>query len=148
MPTYGLPETGEDSPMNPALAGLRKQIADLQNKRASIVDACEHHFIPKKGTLKKLGATHVSGVYNAGTIGEIDGRSEASFPLVCSKCGEEQHIPISDRCPVCAEVTKGDWGTKDEEGKYFGGNDFGYNGLWLISCTRCDFKAAGLRWDH
>ena len=57
-------------------------------------------------------------------------------------------MPISDRCPVCAEVTKGDWGTKDEEGKYFGGNDFGYNGLWLISCTRCDFKAAGLRWDH
>lgn len=148
MPTYGLLKAMEH-PVNHALKELKREIARLQGERDAIMNACDHHFIPEKDALTKLKQTKVFGVYHAESVGELSAVSDVIFSLVCTQCGSLKSISVSNRCPICAAETNGKWGSSDDLGRYFGeGRDFGYNGLWLISCTNCDFKAAGLRWDQ
>lgn len=152
MTTYGRPETARAHPPTPAFLALIRDITALEKKKALIIEACEHHLVPQKDALKKLLSTAVKGVYNAGTVGEINGKSNVYFTIHCTKCDIQEQVSLTDRCPVCAEVTKGEWrsgpGEKNELVTYFGHREFYYNDLWLISCTSCDFKAAGLRWDR
>lgn len=147
MPTYGL-STAKKHPVIRVLKKIEQKIAKLQNERDAIMSACDHHFIPEKDALEKLGPTKISGVYHARSVGEVSGMSEVIFLLVCTCCGLSEIASISERCPICAAKTRGEWESSDDLEKFFEGTDFDYNGLWLISCTHCDFKAAGLRWDQ
>lgn len=151
MPTYGSLETVKDFPLNPVLEENFRKMTTLLSEKAVIIKACEHHFIPEENALLGLRGTLVSGVYNAGQLNELDGTSsDVYFLLKCNKCCVTYPTPITKRCPICAEKTKGKWGDPDDLKKYFGDVDFLYYGLWLISCTnsKCEFKAAGRIWDQ
>ncbi|HEY6021839.1 MAG TPA: hypothetical protein VIY48_18840 [Candidatus Paceibacterota bacterium] len=148
MLTYGTPATARDYPKDPTIANYDREIARLVTQKAAKVVQCVHHFVPQEGILAKLKRTLLDNVYDAGTIGELNGRSDTLFPLCCTKCGTSNMVPMSMRCPACASPTQGVWGKHEQLSQHFGAQDFGYNNIWVISCTACDFKAAGLRWDQ
>lgn len=151
MPTYGSLETANDFPINPDLEENLRKMTILLRERNTIIEACEHHFVPGENALLGLRGTRVSGVYNAGELRDLDETSsDIYFLLKCSKCCVVRPTPIAKRCPICAEETKGEWGDPDDLKKYFGDINFLYYGLWLISCanSHCEFKAAGRLWDQ
>ncbi|MDP3725900.1 MAG: hypothetical protein Q8R36_01745 [bacterium] len=148
MTTYGSSRTAKNHPKTPVLTKLDQQILELQNRRDIIASACAHHFVPQEGVVERLKKTLVNGVYKAGSISEIGAISDVYFTLQCTKCGKVENVSLTGHCPICGGAVKGEWGSINEIERYFGKGNFSFNGIWLISCISCDFKAAGLRWDQ
>ena len=147
MATYGSFEAKPKQRLSPALIQIKKDLAGLERRRVKLQRDCKHYFmVPHREP--RMKKTTVRGTFDAARVGEIDGKSMIMFDLTCLKCELMKRVSVSDHCPCCGNRTHGRWGPHDELQKYFPIGQHTYDGLWLISCSRCDFSAAGLREDR
>ena len=144
----GEPRNKAIASLNRRMASLDKQIAKLSQQRMGLVSKCEHHFVSLESSTHRLEKTLVRGVYYAGIVCEQIEVSDITFALLCSECGTGITGSLAERCPLCGGKVSGIWDDPGNIPKYFGERHFGYNGLWLVNCSSCKFRAAGLRYDR
>jgi hypothetical protein len=149
MPTYGSVQKDQSHHIiNSRVVKIKEEIERLRSEQEALSRACDHHFVPEKDALNHLDHTKVSDVYRAVTIGPGGSVTQISFKLVCAMCFLEKEISISDRCPSCASKTKTDYTEELVENTYFDHYDHHAQRIYFVSCTCCDFRAAGLEYDR